>query len=63
MRDDDGNDNPWTLFIAQKSLAALITGKSTEREHLDAIYETLNRWLVVLFGDGGLETGLQTIKP
>ena len=63
LKGDSGNGNLWTLFIAQKSLAALIADKSTEHEHLDAIYDTSNRWLVVLFSDGKLERGLNTIKP
>src|SRR5439155_5275478 len=37
LKGDSGNGNDWTLFIAQKSLAALIADKSTGHEHLDAI--------------------------
>ena len=63
LKQDCGNGNLWTLLIAQKSLAALMAGKFKEREHLDAIYDTLNQWLIVLFRDGKLEGGLKTIRP
>jgi hypothetical protein len=61
LKNQPGNDNEHTLFIAQKTLATIIGGKLTEREQLSAIHEELSKWLESLFGDGRLEPALETI--
>jgi hypothetical protein len=40
-------------------LANVIEGSRTVDEQLDAIYEKLSSWLVVLFKDGKLERALK----
>ncbi len=61
LKDQPGNENKHTLFIAQKTLARIIDGKLTEREQLAAIHAELSKWLKALFGDGRLEPALESI--
>jgi hypothetical protein len=62
-RNETGNDNLWTLLIAQQSLASFIANASEEREQIEAIYNRVQDWLNILFKDGTVEKALITLKP
>lgn len=62
-RNEPGNGNPWTLFIAQQSLISVIANASDEREQIEAIYNRLHEWLNCLFAEPSIEECLTSLKP
>ncbi len=63
LRDEPGNDNKWSLLIAQKCLADVIGDCDSEEKQLQAIYEYFRQLLTSLFSDPQLEQELRTLKP
>ena len=63
LRGEPGNDNKWSLLIAQKCLADVIGDCDSEEKQLQAIYEYFRQLLTSLFSDPQLEQELRTLKP
>lgn len=59
---DRGNQNPHTLFIAQRSLSEFL-GNSNETGQLLAMHQQIRDWSTTLFGDGELENALKRFDP
>ncbi|MBB3521119.1 PD-(D/E)XK nuclease family protein [Rhizobium sp. BK456] len=59
---DRDNQNPHTLFIAQRSLSEFLEN-SDETSQLLAMHAQIREWSTVLFGGGELEKALERFDP
>ncbi|MEH7850194.1 PD-(D/E)XK nuclease family protein [Rhizobium laguerreae] len=59
---DRDNQNPHTLFIAQRSLGEFLEN-SDETSQLLAMHAQIREWSTVLFGGGELEKALERFDP
>ncbi|MBY3251706.1 PD-(D/E)XK nuclease family protein [Rhizobium laguerreae] len=59
---DRDNQNPHTLFIAQRSLSEFLDNSDETSQLLD-MHRQIKDWSNALFGDGGLENVLERFDP